>query len=94
VKTRIPRNANTTAFTTLTSVELISFASRVMVIGAVDGSIGTRVVAHGARDVFNFVYGGQTPALKLRNTEPGQHGESVNQVKSANHSLSPRWMGG
>src|ERR1700722_17982892 len=65
------------------------FASCVVVIAAVDRTIGTRIVSDRARNMFDLVDVIQAPTAVLSGADAAQHHESVKQIKFREHqSLS------
>src|SRR5436190_24131090 len=69
-KIRIPTNAKTSAATMLPSgTRFILFASCVMVIAAVNGTVRAGIIADGLRNVFELIDGVETPVAIL--TEGG-----------------------
>src|SRR5580704_13414138 len=69
--------------------KFILFASSVVVVAAVDRTIGTWIVADRARNIFDLIDVIQAPTAVLSGTDAAQHHESVEQIKFREHqSLS------
>src|SRR5271169_4017406 len=78
MKMSMPTKANTSAAMMLPSgTRFILFASGVMVIEAVDGTIGTGIVTNGLGNVFQLADAVETPAVVLGKARAAKHQESI-----------------
>src|SRR5581483_6363693 len=88
-KTTMPSAAKITAFTTLLTTGAILFASGVMMVVAVDGTVRAGIVAHRAGNVFDFVDRCQAPSVVLGGSEHPKHKHPVEHVQDADHEPPP-----
>src|SRR6266849_1808676 len=90
--TKIPRNVNTSALITFPSgIRFISFSSSVVMVAAVNRTVGPRIISHRLRNIFQLIHGIQAPAAVFRDTDGSQNEHSVDQINSTQHnSLSVR----
>src|ERR1700722_1805225 len=94
--TRIQRNANTIGLITFaTGLRLILFASSIVVVAAVNRTIGPGVVSHRLWHILHLIHGIHTPAAILRDSNRSQDQHSVNQINFSKHysSLSVLMIG-
>src|SRR5580692_4575161 len=88
MKMSMPIRANTSAAMMLPSgTRFILFASGVMVIEAVDGTIRAGIVANRLGDIFQLSDTVQTPAVILRETGSSKNEQSVSEIKFSEHRL-------
>jgi hypothetical protein len=86
MKMSMPIRANTSAETMLASgTRFILFASGVMVIEAVDGTIGAGIVANGLGNVFQLADTVEAPAMILGEACPSEDQESICEIKFSEH---------
>jgi hypothetical protein len=94
----MPIKANTSAETMLAiGTRFILFASGVVVIEAVDGTIGAGIVANGLGNVFQLGDAVETPAMVLSEAGASKDEHAISQVKFSEHRQSsevPILMGG
>src|SRR5580693_6769788 len=91
MKISMPIRANTSAETMLASgTRFILFASGVVVIEAVDGTIGAGIVANGLGNIFQLGGSVETPAVVLREAGAAENQHSVSEIKFSEHRLLPR----
>src|SRR5205807_7332564 len=64
-------------------------ASCVVVIHGIYGTVRAGIVAHGARNVLDFVDGGEAPAAIFSHAEKSKNKHPVNHVKVSHQSSSP-----
>src|ERR1700751_2620640 len=87
--TRIPRNVYTRALITFaTGLRFILFASSIVVVAAVNRTIGPGVVSHRLRHILHLIHGIHTPAAILRESDHAQDQHSVNQINFSKHYSS------
>src|SRR6266446_905273 len=91
MKMSIPTNAKTRALTILPSgTRFILFASGVMVIEAVNRTVGPRIIADGLRNVFELIDGVETPSAILAESGGAESQEPVEKIEFSEHySSSP-----
>src|SRR5215467_6954268 len=88
-KIRMPSNVNTIALIRLANgIRLISFASSVVVIAAVNRAVGTGIIAHRARNIVQLIHGVEAPTAVLRKSDGGNNQQAINQVDRAEHQSS------
>src|SRR5258708_13996510 len=90
-KIKIPTNAKTSAATMLPSgTRFILLASCVMVIEAINRTVGPRIIADGLRNILEFVDGVEAPAAILAKSGGAENQESVQKIEFSKHySSSP-----
>src|SRR5579864_673653 len=71
------------------SLDAHLLASCVMVIDGINGTVRAGIVAYGARDVLDFVDGGEAPAAVFSHTEKPKNNHPVNHVEVSHQSSSP-----
>src|SRR6266446_5162074 len=91
MKMSIPTNAKTRALTILPSgTRFILFASGVLVIEAVNRTVGPRIIADGLRNIFELIDGGEAPATVLAEGRGAENQESIQKIELSKHySSSP-----
>src|SRR5580700_1343444 len=88
IKMSMPIRANTSAETMLASgTRFILFASGVMVIEAVHGTIGAGIVTDGSWNVFQLVDAIETPAMILREAGASENEKSISEIEFSEHRL-------
>src|SRR5580704_1576594 len=86
IKMSMPIRANTSAETMLASgTRFILFASGVMVIEAVNGTIGAGIVTNGLGNIFHLVDPVEAPAMILREAGASEDQESIREIKFSEH---------
>src|SRR5579863_10318557 len=97
-KMSMPRKANASAAMMLPSgTRFILFASGVMVIEAVNGTIGAGIVANGLGNIFQLSDAIKAPAVILREAGASKNEHAICQIKFSEHCQSsefPILMGG
>jgi hypothetical protein len=63
----------------------ILFASGVMVIEAVDGTIGAGIVTNGLGNIFQLVDAVEAPAMILGETGASENQESIRKIEFSEH---------
>src|SRR5260370_11756596 len=93
-KIRLPTNAKTSAATMLPSgTRFILLASCVMVIEAVNRTVGPRIIADGLWNILEFVDGVEAPAAILANSGGAENQESIQKIEFSKHySSSPELL--
>jgi hypothetical protein len=85
-KIKIPTNAKTSAATMLPSgTRFILFASCVMVIAGVNGSVRARIIADGLRNVLELIDAVEAPAPVLAVGRSAENQESVQEIEFPEH---------
>src|SRR6266436_679419 len=90
-KIKIPTNAKTSAATMLPSgTRFILFASCVVVIEAVNRTVGPRIIADGLRNILELIGGVEAPATVLAEGRGAENQESIQKIELSKHySSSP-----
>src|SRR6266852_4863207 len=93
-KIKIPTNAKTSAATMLPSgTRFILFASCVMVIEAVNRTVGPRIIADGLRNVFELIDGVEAPAAVLAKSSGAENHGAIEKIEFSEHySSSPELL--
>src|ERR1700688_143924 len=88
MKISMPIKANTSAAMMLPSgTRFILFASGVMVIEAIDGTIGAGIITNGLGNVFQLADAVKTPAVVLGKARAAKHHQSISEIKFSEHRL-------
>src|SRR5258708_21029988 len=86
MKMSIPINAKTRALTMLPSgTRFILFASGVMVIEAVNRTVGPRIIADGLRNVLELIDGVEAPSAVLAESGGADSREPVKKIEFSEH---------
>src|SRR5271168_1344105 len=86
MKMSMPIRANTSAETMLASgTRFILFASGVMVIEAVDGTIGAGIITNGLGNIFYLADPVEAPALILGEAGASENQESIREIEFSEH---------
>src|SRR5260370_13012191 len=87
MKMSIPINAKTRALTMLPSgTRFILFASGVMVIEAVNRTVGPRIIADGLRNVLELIDGVQAPSAVLAESGGADRQETAEKIEFSEHN--------
>jgi hypothetical protein len=89
-KTKMPKNVNTKALTTFArGTILISFASCVVMVAAVDGPIGTGIVPDRLGNILQLMHGVHAPATVLSEANRSKNQDTIKKIEFTKHqSLS------
>src|SRR5580704_309879 len=86
MKMSMPIKANTSAAMIFPSgTRFILFASGVMVIEAVDGTIGSGIITNGFGNVFQLADAVETPAVVLSKARAAEDQHSIREIKFSKH---------
>src|SRR5580704_3425171 len=86
MKMSMPIRANTSAETMLASgTRFILFASGVMVIEAVNGTIGAGIITNRLRNIFHLADFVETPAVILGEACASEDQESISEIEFSEH---------
>src|SRR5271169_5714970 len=86
MKISMPISANTSAETMLASgTRFILFASGVMVIEAVNGTIGAGIVTNGFGNIFHLIDPVEAPAVILGEAGASEDQESIRKIQFSEH---------
>src|SRR5260370_31744221 len=89
MKMSIPINAKTRALTILPSgTRFILFASGVMVIEAVNRTVGPGIIANGLRNILELIDGVEAPSAVLPKSGGAKRQEPGEKIKSSGHYSS------
>src|SRR6266853_1144571 len=94
MKMSIPINAKTRALTMLPSgTRFILFASGVMVIEAVNRTVGPRIIADGLRNVLELIDGVEAPSAVLAESGGAKSQKPIEKIEFSEHySSSPELL--
>src|SRR5271168_558860 len=89
MKMSMPIKANTSAEMMLPSgTKFILFASGVVVIEAVNGTIGARIITNGLGNIFELVDAVEAPAVVLGSAGASKNQDSIREIKFFEHYSS------